>query len=333
LHASMSYVGSSECPVCRNPFTQFASVFAPLHRFLSREFPEEMGRRDEEVQADEADKWRGTRSPEVESGTAEDDDGEWMAGSVDVRDLQCVGCRGLVSEPVVPACGHLVCRGCVLERDDGEGGERHRECPECHTPITDGVGGRTGELAVCTILAPLLGHAQTMDPSKLSLALESRSATVAAPVMEEGSNSFMMVDGEADVVLDDDVDSQSGTALTAPRPDHDNTHVHFGIGCDGCGVYPIVGRAYRCLECPEEIGFDLCCDCISRDVHRTATTGRFRQTHHPSHRMTERPQERMLLHALMQAHPELTPRQIMSFVEMHTEVIEGAEMERDNEES
>ena len=41
-------------------------------------------------------------------------------------------------------------------------------------------------------------------------------------------------------------------------------YVHFGVGCDGCGEYPISGRAYRCTECPEEIGFDLCEACVSR---------------------------------------------------------------------
>lgn len=33
-------------------------------------------------------------------------------------------------------------------------------------------------------------------------------------------------------------------------------YIHFGRGCDGCGVYPIEGRCYKCADCSEQIGYD-----------------------------------------------------------------------------
>lgn len=50
------------------------------------------------------------------------------------------------------------------------------------------------------------------------------------------------------------------------------------IGCDGCGVYPIVGKRYRCRDCHERIGFDLCSAC--HDSNRDMA-GRFNQQHRP----------------------------------------------------
>ena len=43
------------------------------------------------------------------------------------------------------------------------------------------------------------------------------------------------------------------------------TFTHIGVGCDVCGMYPIRGRRFRCMDCPESMGFDLCVGC-----HRTA---------------------------------------------------------------
>ncbi len=39
-------------------------------------------------------------------------------------------------------------------------------------------------------------------------------------------------------------------------------HLHStGWTCDGCGVAPIVGKRFECLQCP---GFDLCIACHAR---------------------------------------------------------------------
>lgn len=44
---------------------------------------------------------------------------------------------------------------------------------------------------------------------------------------------------------------------------------------------PIIGERYKCLDCKEEIGFDLCEKCYARSSH---LPGRFNQQHKPDHR-------------------------------------------------
>ena len=43
-------------------------------------------------------------------------------------------------------------------------------------------------------------------------------------------------------------------------------YVHHGVGCDACGQYPIQGQRWRCRDCPEAVGFDLCQLCMERGV-------------------------------------------------------------------
>lgn len=44
---------------------------------------------------------------------------------------------------------------------------------------------------------------------------------------------------------------------------------------------PIVGYRYKCKDCSEKIGFDLCGDCYNS---RPKLSGRFNQRHTPEHR-------------------------------------------------
>lgn len=103
------------------------------------------------------------------------------------------------------------------------------------------------------------------------------------------------------------------------RPLPEIPFVHFGVGCDGCGLYPIEGRAYQCMDCPETIGFDLCEDCIGR----SGKMGRFNQNHTPEHTMKERPQEKMWLHQFQEARPDLSVAQIIEFAEMEMRLAAG----------
>lgn len=47
-------------------------------------------------------------------------------------------------------------------------------------------------------------------------------------------------------------------------------------------MYPIVGDRYRCKDCKEEIGYDLCKDCYETPSN---VPGRFNQQHTPDHRL------------------------------------------------
>lgn len=53
-------------------------------------------------------------------------------------------------------------------------------------------------------------------------------------------------------------------------------YVHFGTGCDCCGAFPIRGKRFKCLDCPEAVGFDLCETCHQGDL---VSYGRFNQRH------------------------------------------------------
>ena len=116
--------------------------------------------------------------------------------------------------------------------------------------------------------------------------------------------------GEADVDVDD----------LRPNPE---TFVHVAVGCDACGVYPIKGRRFRCIDCPERMGFDLCGAChglvearfVERGPMLGAIEGRFNQQHRPGHRMREVLPVPNFFHILQQRHPDLNPRQIMNFIE------------------
>lgn len=45
-------------------------------------------------------------------------------------------------------------------------------------------------------------------------------------------------------------------------------------------MYPIVGKRYKCQDCEEAIGFDLCETCYSNS---SKLPGRFNQQHTPDH--------------------------------------------------
>lgn len=74
--------------------------------------------------------------------------------------------------------------------------------------------------------------------------------------------------------------SENSNILTGP--------IHQGVGCDGCGMMPILGKRYQCLDCPETCGYDLCEGCHDF-YHRRGSTlaGRFNQQHKAKHRMKE----------------------------------------------
>lgn len=46
-------------------------------------------------------------------------------------------------------------------------------------------------------------------------------------------------------------------------------------------MYPIIGDRYRCQDCSEKIGFDLCSDCYNTN---SKLPGRFNQQHTAEHR-------------------------------------------------
>ncbi|KAL4524850.1 hypothetical protein Ndes2526B_g07038 [Nannochloris sp. 'desiccata'] len=123
--------------------------------------------------------------------------------------------------------------------------------------------------------------------------------------------------------------SSSGqSALTGPHAEiykwlQGKDYTHFGIGCDCCGQFPITGRRYRCTDCPETVGFDLCGDCydrgVSSDPNSRAVLGRFNQRHTPEHKMELCRPRLTSLHMLRAANPELSFDQLMYLLQVSGE--------------
>jgi hypothetical protein len=286
LHHAMNGIGASACPICRTPYNRFAEPLELLHRFLVRAFPEETTQREEETAEQEKSVYGNARAPTIP--LEREGKSKHLVGPVDAADLFCVSCHNLVKDPVVSVCGHISCMECVSSNKSGQ-------CSQCCTPIVENQE-EEHHLKICSLLLPLLDSANGVDKATLdsltnkakrSVAYSAQSRVVELPEIYQ--------------------DSKDG-------------FIHFFCGCDGCGQYPLKGVAFQCLDCPESIGFDLCKSCFLRGVHlqERNSYGRFNQSHAPSHKFHERPQTSTALHELMRLHPEMTPAQIMQFVDFHT---------------
>mmetsp|Transcript_136696 Transcript_136696/g.424665 ORF Transcript_136696/g.424665 Transcript_136696/m.424665 type:complete len:287 (+) Transcript_136696:57-917(+) len=64
-------------------------------------------------------------------------------------------------------------------------------------------------------------------------------------------------------------------------------YIHWGLGCDGCGMWPITGKAWQDADCPDKAGFHLCDACYKFGYHRRVITGKFNQNHMPKNTMKE----------------------------------------------
>jgi len=62
-------------------------------------------------------------------------------------------------------------------------------------------------------------------------------------------------------------------------------HSFWGLGCDGCGVWPIRGSAWQDAECKDAAGFHLCGPCYDLGFHKRVLSGRFNQSRLPKNRM------------------------------------------------
>lgn len=75
--------------------------------------------------------------------------------------------------------------------------------------------------------------------------------------------------------------NQVSTKLQATEEDY----VHIALGCDGCGMHPIIGNAYEDVDCPDWVCFHVCEACYKLNFHKRVLSGRFNQVHMPDHRM------------------------------------------------
>ncbi|XVF38024.1 hypothetical protein REPUB_Repub20aG0062200 [Reevesia pubescens] len=170
---------------------------------------------------------------------------------VSIADLLCAACKRLLFRPVVLNCGHVYCESCfVIPKDE------ILRCQVCKSLQPNGFP------SVCLILDHFL---EEQFPEKYSerqaVLLKEHNCSIQAQRHANQSTS-----------ISTDVYS-SWIFRNGPK-------VHVGVGCDFCGMSPIIGERYKCKDCEEKIGFDLCESCYKAPAN---ITGRFNQQHKPEH--------------------------------------------------
>ncbi len=60
------------------------------------------------------------------------------------------------------------------------------------------------------------------------------------------------------------VSPNTATNNTAATATTDQPVVHYGVQCDACSQYPVVGIRYKCKECKD---YDLCQNCFAKGIH------------------------------------------------------------------
>lgn len=304
----------SRCPVCRHAYYHFPSICWLLHFVLMKLYPEAYRRRESQVMEEE--KINGTFSPQFENhlavshcneqmplqchatGQGEDcsvrgslepalSDNNCTTGSptsssdkitknvnvegncsngnkyvdrcykrVPITDLLCAICKELLCRPVVLNCGHVFCEACIVDSCN-----EPCRCPVCRSMHPNGFP------KVCLVLEGFLEQhvseeyaARRVAIDKLRTCEKGSSSTVSTQVPQGPQSSSVPINDY----------------LCSP-----DSKVHFGVGCDCCGMYPLIGDRYRCKDCFEEIGFDLCGDCYKSSSN---LPGRFNQQHKPDHK-------------------------------------------------
>ncbi|KAM3731668.1 hypothetical protein ACB098_12G181400 [Castanea mollissima] len=295
VHYSMSGLCESHCPTCRHPYIHFPTICQMLHFLLLKMYPVAYKRRENQILEEEMK--RDTFSPQVnsqdtfstmvfESNSSSDplstrkgeayantdvlmsnsqvqDDGigtlveisdgnsevirniaveEKYCKQVSVADVLCLECKQLLFRPVVLNCGHVYCESCVIIP-----AVEMLKCQVCQTSHPRGFP------KVCLELDHFL---EEQFPKEYMLRRYGSTGTA-----KQGEPA------------------KQGEKL--PHWSDPHSRVHTGCGCDSCGIYPIIGDRYRCKDCKERIGFDLCGDCYNT---QSKLPGRFNQQHTPEHK-------------------------------------------------
>jgi len=318
-HRAMNSFSPSSCPLCRSVFCHQAAVCAPLHRFIQASFPAEAAAREAEVLAEEAGS--GVASMEVVAADGKEgplSPGAWACAAP--------ACGRLVARPTALLCGHVVCAACV---------PTGRACPACGR-VARAVGGGSDAAAPhpphpprpCPLLAGVVGG---LFPGAYAARCAGDGggggegggggpgAAPAAPSPPPpAAPPLPAVEAAAATATPPPLPHPPPPPPRPPPPAARRPFTHFGVGCDTCGAYPIQGARWKCADCPEAIGFDVCGECVAGGAGGGA--GRFAQAHTPAHRLVEVPPVRGLLHLLQDANPEMSVAQILALGALAREV-------------
>lgn len=311
VHKSMNTSRESHCPTCRHPYYHFPTICEMFHFLLLKTYPEAYKRR--ENQTLEEEKEMGHSSPQVicdpsgdlltgttinlttnsgstlsfesmeQSGSAnhKGDEGIILDYSSDrkhgtilpqnehiqqpkilVADLMCPTCKQLLFHPVALNCGHVYCETCITDLSH----EMFR-CQVCQSPHPGGFPKVC--LALDQYLEEQFPEEYTQRRDAIQLGQIKVQPETASSCSLSTDNRERMAWGSNPELL-----------------------IHAGVGCDFCGLYPIIGDRYKCVDCEESIGFDLCGDCYNK---RSKRPGRFNQKHTLDHTLVLVQYRRMLI--------------------------------------
>lgn len=317
VHRSMNSRCDSRCPICRNPYSHFPAICQMLHFLLLKLYPIAYKKREHQILEEE--RKIDCFSPEFNFHACESQvDGEvnylgspacspacldspptrkenlmkpagkveshcngvtWrrensngdlnqikpVAGKekdqVSVADFLCTVCKQLLFRPVVLNCGHVYCQTCISI--PGDDMLRCQVC-QCLQP--------RGFPKVCLTLDQFLA---AKFPEEYALRRDAVQPKQVSFKCEEATSCSM------------EAGNHDSSPIQLPSGDHlpfsvePSAFIHISAGCDACGMCPIVGYRYKCKDCSEKIGFDLCGDCYNS---RPKLSGRFNQRHTPEHR-------------------------------------------------
>ncbi|KAL3531118.1 hypothetical protein ACH5RR_010440 [Cinchona calisaya] len=179
--------------------------------------------------------------------------------TISVDDALCTICKQLIYRPIVLNCGHAYCESCTVIQTN-----ETLKCQKCQS-------AHPGEAPkVCLEFDNFLKEQFPIDHGKRSsiIQLKQSSSQQQSPSARSTKaareNSHLLT-----------------SSVKNPLSWWGDHKVHFGIGCDSCGMYPIVGNRYRCKDCVESIGYDLCGGCYNTC---SKLPGRFNQQHTPDHK-------------------------------------------------
>lgn len=318
VHRSMNGLRESHCPICRRPYNHFPSICVMLHRLLLKMYPIAYKMREIEILEDERrydffspqldnhacgplvdnechhlnDSMQFSRifcgsssktgshenmeqlesvSVAMNNGTSEQSsiEGITVAGKklppnelnhnckqISIVDVLCTACKQLLIHPVVLNCGHVYCETCIITPT-----VQQLKCEVCRCLNPNGFP------KVCLELDQFLEEQFSKEYAlRRDVILNHEFATMCS--MGAGKSGFISSSGAKG--------EHSSWLADA------HSKVHVGVGCDSCGMYPIFGDGYRCKDCKEASGFDLCRDCY---ITRSKLPGRFNQQHTPEHRL------------------------------------------------
>ncbi|XP_006479295.2 E3 ubiquitin-protein ligase PRT1 isoform X4 [Citrus sinensis] len=256
VHRSMNMLRESHCPICRRPYNHFPSICVMLHRLLLKMYPIAYKMREIEIQEDE--RRYDFFSPQLDNhacGPLVDNECHHLNDSMQFSRIFCGSSSKTGShenmeqlESVSVAMNNGTSEQSSIEGITVAGkklppNELNHNCKQIS--IVD---------VLCTACKQLLIHPVVLNCGHGS--------------MGAGKSGFISSSGAK---------GEHSSWLADPH-----SKVRVGIGCDSCGMYPIFGDRYRCKDCKEASGFDLCRDCY---ITRSKLPGRFNQQHTPEHRL------------------------------------------------